>query len=112
MTLGELNIVSFGKKEMTTTNEKIKSMYDGAHKDAMNKVLKPGDMYKRLLLSALFDCPKSAKTMEQYLVPMARLPRSIVGYIKSMETATVVSNFIKGKICILNEMFIKTKNTH
>jgi hypothetical protein len=29
-----------------------------------------------------------------------------------METATVVSNFIKGKICILNEMFIKTKNTH
>lgn len=56
---------------MTTTNEKIKSMYDDAHKDAMNKILKPGDMDKRLFLSALFDCPKSTKIMEQYLVPIA-----------------------------------------
>ncbi|CEG64093.1 hypothetical protein RMATCC62417_01130 [Rhizopus microsporus] len=55
--LSELNMGSFGKKEMSTTNEKIKSIYDDAHKDAMNKTLKPGNMDKKLFLSALFDCP-------------------------------------------------------
>lgn len=87
MTLSELNITSFAKKEITTTNEKIKSMYDDAHKDAMNKALKPGDMDKRLFLSALFDCPKSTKITEQYVVPIARLPENILSCIKSMEKA-------------------------
>ncbi|KAI7900392.1 uncharacterized protein BX663DRAFT_439542 [Cokeromyces recurvatus] len=72
---------------MTTTNEKIKSMYDAAHKDAMNKTLKPGDMDKRLFLSALFDCPISSEIMKQYLVPIARLPENIISCIKSMEKA-------------------------
>lgn len=56
-TLSELNMGSFGKKEMPTTNEKIKSIYDDAHKNAMNKTLKPGNMDKKLFLSALFDYP-------------------------------------------------------
>lgn len=95
MTLSELHIPSFGKKEMTTTNEKIKSMYDNAHKDAMNKVLKPGDVDKRLFLSALFDCLKSIKIMEPYLVPLARLPESTISSIKSMEKAIDKNTIMK-----------------
>lgn len=65
MTLSELNTISFGKKGMTTTNDKIKSMYGDAHKVAMNNALKPDDIDIRLFLSGLFDCPKSTKIMEQ-----------------------------------------------
>lgn len=87
MTLNELNITSFGKKEMNIINEKSKSMCDYAYKDTINKTLKPGNTDKRLLLSALFDCPKSTKLMEQYLVPITRLPGSIIHCLKSMEKA-------------------------
>ncbi|KAL0073906.1 hypothetical protein F4703DRAFT_1894821 [Phycomyces blakesleeanus] len=87
MTLGELNIISFGKKEMATTNKYIKTLYDDAHSDAMNKILKPGDVDKRLFLSGLFDCSISTEIIEQYLVPIAKLPNTINSCIKSMEKA-------------------------
>jgi hypothetical protein len=72
---------------MITIDEEIKSMRDDAHKDAMNKVLKPGDIDKRLILSTLFDCPESTKIIEQYLAPIARLPENIISCIKSMKMA-------------------------
>ncbi|KAI8067272.1 hypothetical protein BDF21DRAFT_477379, partial [Thamnidium elegans] len=87
-----------------TTNEKIKSMYDDAHKDAMNKTLKPGDMDKRLFLSALFDCPQSTKIMEQYLVPIARLSENIISYIKSMEKAMNNNTIMKIEKAQLNSI--------
>ncbi|ORE07122.1 hypothetical protein BCV72DRAFT_227114 [Rhizopus microsporus var. microsporus] len=87
MTMSELNIIPLEKKEMITINKKIKSMYDDAHKDAMNKALKPEDMDKRLLLTTLFVCPKSINIIEQYLVPIARLLESIISCTKSMEMA-------------------------
>ncbi|KAG2235814.1 hypothetical protein INT48_003926 [Thamnidium elegans] len=96
-----------GKKseyQITTTNEKIKSMYDDAHKDAMNKTLKPGDMDKRLFLSALFDCPQSTKIMEQYLVPIARLSENIISCIKSMEKAMDNNTIMKIEKAQLNSI--------
>ncbi|KAI7890947.1 uncharacterized protein EV154DRAFT_563888 [Mucor mucedo] len=85
LTLSELDIVFFGKKEMTTTNLLIKTKYDNTHIEAMNKTIKPTDMDRRLSLSALFDCFKPTKVLEQYVGPVSKLPHSIISCIKAME---------------------------
>ncbi|KAG1046393.1 hypothetical protein G6F43_011122 [Rhizopus delemar] len=80
-----------GKQSATETEESSSSsaighsMYGNAHKVAMNNALKPDDMDIKLFLSGLFDCPKPTKMMEQYLVPIARLPENIISCVKSME---------------------------
>ncbi|KAG1166328.1 hypothetical protein G6F46_011614 [Rhizopus delemar] len=88
MTLSELNTISFGKKGMTTTNDKIKSMYGDAHKVAMNNALKPDDMDIRLFLS----------------VPIAQLPENIISCVKSMEKAIDNNSIMKIEGAQLNSV--------
>ncbi|KAG1496606.1 hypothetical protein G6F47_008134 [Rhizopus delemar] len=88
MTLSELNTISFGKKGMTTTNDKIKSMYGDAHKVAMNNALKPDDIDIRLFLS----------------VPIAQLPENIISCVKSMEKAIDNNSIMKIEGAQLNSV--------
>jgi hypothetical protein len=88
MTLSELGIIAEGKKEMSTTNSNIKSIYDNAHDLASVKLLKPTDIDKRLFLSALFDIPRSSNPIDhRYLVPLKNLPQNIIRCVKAMEQA-------------------------
>lgn len=51
-----LSVIVTEKVEMTTTNEKIKKIYDSYHEVASNGNLKRHDHEKRLNLSDLFNC--------------------------------------------------------
>lgn len=73
---------------MITSNSHIKSIYDSTHNLAMEKLLKPSDIDKRLFLSALFETSYPINsTSHQYIVPLKKLPKNIIQCVRAMEQA-------------------------